>query len=46
MLRGRADAIGSRPVPQTIDSAKEISLTRKGEDDHDPVQRLDFGAYL
>jgi len=35
-----------RPVSQAIDTTREISLTRKGEDDHDPVQRPDFGVYL
>jgi len=33
-------------VPQTIDSAREISLTRNGEDEHDAAQRPDFGVYL
>jgi hypothetical protein len=46
MLRGRADAFASRTVPPTIDTAREISLTRKGEDEHDAVQRPDFGGYL
>jgi hypothetical protein len=46
MLRGRADAIGSRPVSQAIDSARELSLTRKGEDEHDAAQCPDFGVYL